>query len=43
MSAVVRTKSTQLITPLAARFPVFISYCGVHSAEFGPGWTGDLA
>jgi hypothetical protein len=28
--------------PLAAQFPVFIGYCGVHSAEFGPVWTGDL-
>jgi hypothetical protein len=27
---------------LAAQFPVFMGYCGVHCAEFGPVWTGDL-
>ena len=32
----------QWTTPLAARFPVFMGYCGVHSAEFGHVWAGDL-
>jgi hypothetical protein len=32
----------QWTTPLAARCPVFMGYCGVHSAEFGPVWAGDL-
>lgn len=40
--AVVRTKSTSVDDPLATRFPVFMGYCGVHSAEFGPVWAGDL-
>jgi len=38
-SALSRRQST---TPLPARFPVFMGYCGVHSAEFGPVWAGDL-
>jgi hypothetical protein len=42
MGAVVRTKSTSVADPLAAKFPVFMGYCGVHSAEFGRVWTGDL-
>jgi len=42
MSAVVRTKSTSVDDPLAAQCPVFVGYCVVHSAEFGPVWTGDL-
>jgi hypothetical protein len=42
MSAVVRTKSRSVNDPVAAQFPVFVGYCGVHSAGFGPVLTGDL-
>ena len=42
MSALVRTKSTSVDDPPAAQFPVFMGYYGVHSAEFGPVWAGDL-
>ena len=29
-------------TPLVAKSPVVMGYCGVHSAECGAVWTGDL-
>jgi hypothetical protein len=32
----------QWMTPLAAKCLVFMGYCGVHSAEFGPFRAGDL-
>ena len=32
----------QWTTPLAVRIPAFMGYCGVHSAEFGAVWAGDL-
>jgi hypothetical protein len=42
VSAVVRTNSTSVDDPLVAQFPAFMGYCGVHSAECGPVWSGDL-
>ena len=42
MSAVVRTNSTSVYDPPGRPIPVFMGYCGVHSADFGAIWAGDL-